>query len=324
MSKASKEEIENLRMMTKVAHLYHSKSLVQTEIAKSLGLSQARVSRLLAAAEENGIVRKIVVPPSGIFSEKEREIEASYGLSQVHIVDGEGEKDEELNESLGAAMGAVFNVLPLEGKTIGLTSWSRSLRSFVSSIELETRANAKYIVEMLGGVGDPSLQHKATNATEWLAKLTGATPLFLRVPGVVSSPIMKQALLEIDPHAQSAVDAFDNLDIALVGVGASQPSEPYRNGSNFFTDQQFEAARNAGAVGEINLRFIDIEGRAVKLDFDENVIGIELDQLKTVPIRVGVAGGKSKQDAVLAACKGRWINVLVTDSITADYLIKQK
>ena len=47
---------ESLRMMTKVAHLYHAKGLGQIEIAQRLGLSQARVSRLLAAAKEKGIV----------------------------------------------------------------------------------------------------------------------------------------------------------------------------------------------------------------------------------------------------------------------------
>lgn len=324
MSKASRAELENLRMMTKVAQLYHSKSMVQADIAKSLGLSQARVSRLLSAAEENGIVKKIVVPPTGIFSDVERAIESRFGLSQVHIVDGGGEPEEDLKESLGTALTAIFDVFPIEGKIIGLTSWSKSLRSFVSSIESSNRAKARYIVEMLGGVGDPALQHKATNATEWLAKLTGATPLFLRVPGVVSSPLMKKALLEIDSHAQSALDAFDQLDIALVGIGTSQPAESYRNGSNFFTDEQFQAARESGAVGEINLRFIDAGGVEVNLDFDDNVIGIELDRLKKVPLRVGVAGGKSKHKAILAACRGGWINVLVTDTITASFLLDEK
>ena len=37
----------SLRMMTKVARLYHSHGLRQTEIAARLGISQSRVSRLL-------------------------------------------------------------------------------------------------------------------------------------------------------------------------------------------------------------------------------------------------------------------------------------
>ena len=50
-------DVENQRVMTKVARLYHSRGVRQTEIASRLGISQARVSRLLRAAEEAEIVR---------------------------------------------------------------------------------------------------------------------------------------------------------------------------------------------------------------------------------------------------------------------------
>ena len=79
------ENVESLRMMTKVSHLYHSKSMVQTDIAKKLGLSQARVSRLLSSAEERGIVRRIVVPPAGLFSELERQIEEKFGICGAEV-----------------------------------------------------------------------------------------------------------------------------------------------------------------------------------------------------------------------------------------------
>lgn len=315
------DDFESLRMMMKVAHLYHSKSMVQTEIARNLGLSQARVSRLLSAAEAKGIVRRVVIPPHGFFSELERALENAYGLSQVHVVDGNGDSDDQLTDSLGTALSSIFQVMPIEDKVIGFTSWSRSLRSFVSSLDAASRAQAKTVVEMLGGVGDPALQHQATKATERLAKLTGAVPMFLRVPGVVSSPIMKQALLEHDSHAQSALDTLDYLNIALVGIGASYPSEHVRNGPNFYSDDQFREARDAGAVGEINLRFIDINGNKLGMDFESNVIGIELDQLRRVPVKIGVSGGPLKRDATVAACRGGWINILVTDSDTAEYML---
>ena len=36
-----------IRLMTKVAHMYHEQGIRQAEIAKTLHISQARVSRLL-------------------------------------------------------------------------------------------------------------------------------------------------------------------------------------------------------------------------------------------------------------------------------------
>ena len=50
------EQAESLRLVTKVARFYHVRGLRQIEIAERMDLSQPRVSRLLAQAEQLGIV----------------------------------------------------------------------------------------------------------------------------------------------------------------------------------------------------------------------------------------------------------------------------
>ncbi|HBY24682.1 MAG TPA: DNA-binding transcriptional regulator, partial [Propionibacteriaceae bacterium] len=52
--------LDELRLMTKVARLYHEKGLTQPQIAAQLLLSQARVSRLLKQAEALGIVQTVI------------------------------------------------------------------------------------------------------------------------------------------------------------------------------------------------------------------------------------------------------------------------
>jgi DNA-binding transcriptional regulator LsrR (DeoR family) len=64
---------EHLRLMTKVARLYHEHEIRQPEIARRLHISQARVSRLLKSAQEAGIVRTTVVVPEGVQTELEEE-----------------------------------------------------------------------------------------------------------------------------------------------------------------------------------------------------------------------------------------------------------
>ena len=54
---------EQLRLITKIAVLYHEEGMGQADISKKLNLSQARVSRYLKAAEGEGIVRTTVVQP---------------------------------------------------------------------------------------------------------------------------------------------------------------------------------------------------------------------------------------------------------------------
>ena len=315
-------DLDQLRMMTKVSHLYHNRGMVQSEIARTLGLSQARVSRLLSAAEEADIVRTVVVPPEGLNTELEERLEKEFGLLEVHVVDASGETEAQRTETLGRALANVFEILPIENKTIGFTSWSRSMRNFVSALGKLPHAKAKAVVEMLGGVGQPAIQHEATTATERLANYTDAKTLFLRVPGVVPSTSVKEAILETDPYAREALEALNEIDIALIGIGGGHVVAPLVAGDNFFTEAQFELAHSLGAVGEINLRFMDKNGVPIESELNDLVIGVTLEQLKRAERRIAVSGGESKHAALLAAVRGGWINVLVTDEESATYLLK--
>lgn len=312
---------EVLRMITKVAQLYHAKGLKQADIAERLGLSQARVSRLLAAAKEEGIVVSVVVPPAGLFTSLEREIEDKFGISQVHVVDNNGENEDELRYSLGVALTGIFQVLPLEGKSIGFTSWSRSMRSFVQELPPLARVKAAKVVELLGGVGSPALQNSATSATERLAMLTHSNPFFLRVPGVVSSSELMNEIVKPHSHSGKTLAEFSTLDIALIGVGDAGSSAYAHDDTNFFTKAQFDMARAQGAVGEINLRFIDAQGLPVITEAENQVIGISLKELRTVPLKVCICGGVSKRQATLAVARGKWADVLVTDLESAQFLL---
>ena len=63
--------LNELRLMTRVAQMYHVDGLKQAEISGVLHISQATISRLLKRAETEGIVRITITPPRGTFPELE-------------------------------------------------------------------------------------------------------------------------------------------------------------------------------------------------------------------------------------------------------------
>src|SRR5947209_10738758 len=77
--------VPDLRLMARVARLYHEERLTQTEVAHRLGITQVAVSRLLKKAEEHGIVRTTVVTPPGAFAELEELLEQKFGLDQAIV-----------------------------------------------------------------------------------------------------------------------------------------------------------------------------------------------------------------------------------------------
>lgn len=312
-------DIEQLRQMTRAARLHHVQGIRQTEIAEKMGISQAGVSRLLRLAEEHGIIRSIVVPPEGLYPDLEDGLADAFGLDAVYVVDVDPAEDG-IAQILGAA---AANCLAAEfegGPVLGFTSWSTTLREMARLIQPRLAGRIRSVVETLGDLGSPMLQHEADVATLQMAQAFGAEPVFLRAPGVSRSAALRDAALA-DAHLQKAVRLLDDIDIVFVGLGPADFHGPLEENDNFFSAEQLADVRAAGALGQLHQRFIDAAGQPVKTLLDDLVIGITLEQLRNAGRRIAVAGGKAKHGALAAALAGDWINVLVTDVESANVLL---
>ena len=311
-------DIDQLRLMTRAARMHHIEGERQTEIAEKMGISQAGVSRLLRMAEEQGIIRKIVVPPEGLYPDLEDGLIAAYGLEQAYVIDT-GSTEDGIGQILGAAAARCLTEVFAGGPVLGFTSWSTTLREMARLIEPHL-SGVKHVVETLGDLGSPMLQHEADVATLQIAQAFDAEAVFLRAPGVLPSRELRDAAMT-DTHIRKALRQLDDVDTVLVGIGPADFHGPLEASDNFFTAEQLAAVRAAGAVGQLHQRFIDSKGNPVKTPLDDLVIGITLDQLRNARRRIAVAGGAKKHEALAAALAGKWIDVLVTDVSSANYLM---
>ena len=125
-----------------------------------------------------------------------------------------------------------------------------------------------------------------------------------------------------DPNVSNTIELFERVTLALVGIGALEPSTLVASSGNVFSEQELKSVQKQGAVGDICLRFYDARGQAVRGALDDRVIGMTLDGLRRVQRSVAVCGGKRKFPAILGAVRGKWINTLVTDQYTAERLAK--
>jgi DNA-binding transcriptional regulator LsrR (DeoR family) len=314
-----------LRLTTRVASMYHERGLGQTRIAEQLGLSQARVSRLLKQAEKLGIVRITVHVPEGVHAEIEEQLEGRYALDELIVVetpDAALNDDELMNQALSSTVASYLELMVPTLKTIGVSSWSSALLAAVNAMRPTGPGETQSIVQVLGGVGFANAQRFATRLTERLAQLSKADAIFMLAPGVVTSLAAKAALLT-DPSVGQALGRFDQLSALLMGIGAIPPSRMLRESGNVFTDQDLADLRAAGAVGDVCMRFYDAHGRHVATPFDERVLGIGVEQIRRIRRRIGVAGGARKFEAIRAALRGGWISTLVTDLTTAQRLLAE-
>jgi DNA-binding transcriptional regulator LsrR (DeoR family) len=312
--------VEETRLMTKVAYLYYQQGLKQSLIAEQLDLSQATVSRLLKRAEAAGIVRISVNSPAGIYTQLENELCERYGLKASVVVHCDEENDELIVHHIGSAAAYYVETTIGKDEVVGLSSWSSALLAMVNAMHPLAKPTDAKVVQILGGVGNPSAEIYASRITERFASLVFGEAVHLPAPGVVSSSDMRNELLK-DQFIKEAVTLFDQVTLALVGIGSVEPSKLLASSGNVFSAEELDVLREAGAVGDICLRFFDSMGKPSLTTLDARVISITLEQLRACKRAVGVAGGMRKTEAIRGAIQGGWINVLITDHRTATRLM---
>ncbi|GAB2964716.1 sugar-binding transcriptional regulator [Streptomyces pseudoechinosporeus] len=313
---------EEIRLMTRVARMYHTEGVRQPQIAQRLGLSQARVSRLLRKAEQQGIVRITVSAPAGTHPELEGALQERYGLRLALVADVAEDAEHLILPELGAAAAYYLEATLRTGDVIGISSWSASLLAVVDHLQPVPGLSDVRVLQVLGGVGDPAAAEHATRLTDRMARVLHGKPVHLPSPGVAGSAASAKVLRE-DPFVAAGIALFPDITVALVGVGSLEPSRTLARSGNVFSPAELDRLRAAGAVGDVCLNFYDADGAPVDVGTAERVIGIGRDLLPAIPRCVAVAGGRRKTEAVRGALRGGLANVLITDRFTAERLVNE-
>jgi DNA-binding transcriptional regulator LsrR (DeoR family) len=308
------------RLLAKVSRLYYEQQFSEAEIAVRLHLSRPKVSRLLKDARQAGIVQIMIVPPPGIHTALETELEQVFQLQEAIVVEaGEPYHPDLSARSLGVAAARHLQESLQPGEVIGI-SWGKTLSWMVSAIRPQPTPRAK-IVQIIGGLGQPTANVHATDLSRRLAGALGCELALLPAPGIMDSRQSKEAVLS-DSHIQHALSLFKDITVAYVGIGAPTPDSVLVRDGSIITRAEIDQLVALGAVGDIALRFFDAQGDPLRSELDERVIGITLDELRHVDRVVGVAGGPGKLAAVRGALLGGYIDVLITDQRMARLLLE--
>jgi len=310
---------KELQMMLRAARLYYEDGLTQQQVADELSVSRPQVSRLLTRARAEGIVRITIVDPFVTFEEIEGRLVETFGLNQAVITAGEGLSRESLRRRIGiVAAEYLRNVLNDELK-VGI-GWGRTLHAVVEALSVEQRSGVQ-VFPLIGSMGQVTASFQVNDLARGLAEAFGGTWQALYAPAFVGEPRARDVLL-CHPDMKMVMETWDSLDMALVGIGyfASQ-----RQSSMFFADYIDEALLQAlekrKAVGDLCGRFFDIQGEQCILE--SGVIGISLERLRALDHVVGIAGGEEKVAAILGALRGGYLNVLITDIVTAQAVLER-
>ena len=295
-------------LATKAAWYYYMEDNTQAQIAEVMGVSRAKVIRLLEEARAQGIVQFSFRKNDSQRVSAEQLLIDRFGLKDAFVIPTPLDSSA-INQSI--AQGAAHYVsdhLREDGYlNIGYGDTVSRMLGFLA----KNREESLNVVSLTGGVSY-YLPSVGTTAYSMHLFLTPS-------PLVVSSRQVRDALLD-EKSLQDVSTMTEYADMSVVGIGAAvEGSTVLRNG--ILNEGELTVLKMQGAVGDVLNHFMDKDGNLIQTEIEDRVISTDLDKLRQLKNVVGVAGGKDKVTAIKAVLNGGYLNVLITDSDTAAELL---
>jgi len=310
---------EHLGLLTQVADYYYEHNLKQDEIAKRTGYSRSMVSRLLAEAREKGIVEVHINYPLRRCPDIEDALKQAFNLKIVRVISRDTSGYHQMLRNLGKMSARLVEELVGDGvKKIGV-AWGTALWEMTSALRKANYTDTR-IFQVIGAAGALDPEIDGPNLARLLSEALGGQYFTIPAPLIVESPATRDALLH-DPGIAHIMKEAASLDLALVGIGSMDPETSSWLRSGSLSRDQLIALTEMGTIGDVCGIIFDQKGNLQDLPIRKRVVGISATDLLNTPLKLGIAGGEMKTLPILGACRAGLVNCLVTDELSALFVL---
>ena len=349
---ASAADPGGLMRAYEAASMYYVQGETMEVIAHHLRVSRSTVSRLLARARQEGVVRVTLVQPGGAGSLEGRMTQA-FGV-RTHIVPVR-EGTTEIHRLQQVASVAAAHMVDLiealaeqasnggpqaqdpagsggEGSVQGRGSggvvvgvaWGTTMSEV--SAALPSRSVPGLTVVQLNGASDPV--REGPSAGEVLSRMRlslGARTISFPVPAFFDHVATREAMWS-ERSVKRVLAVTCRASLAVFGVGAldalngALPSQVYEGGHLTARDQA--VLRRQNVVGDVCTVLLRSDGSWRDVTLNARATGPTPAQLSRIPRRLCVAAGTGKARALLAALRARTATDLVVDDATARAVLE--
>jgi deoxyribonucleoside regulator len=309
--------IENKKFISKIARLYYIGNLTQQEIADNLNISRTKVSRYLDKARQERIVEIKINSPQEDYTDLEYKIEKKYKLKECIVVATHDRREDILRDMAGALSDVLKRIIK-DGDYFGI-GWGTSLKSIADYLDFGMKVDIK-VVPLIGGVGKVGTGIHTNSVARTLANKFGGISYVINSPAILDSSEAKE-IIENDSNAREIIDMSGKVSTAMVGMSDIGPQSTLIKTGNFKVEE-FDYLNSLGVVGDVNLIFIDENGKQIQGEINERIITTPIEKIKEIENVIGVGFGSKKLKVILGALRGGIINILLTDENTARGIVE--
>ncbi len=311
---------EQLRLIAQILTLHFKEELSQSEIATRLGLSSAKVNRLIKRGRALGMVQITINSPFLHQFEIERRLSKRWNLKNCLVVSSVTGNPETTLGHVGDAAGRMLLDTIRDGNTIAI-SGGKALSAMIANLPGDLAYDVE-VVPMTGCVQGHHYTDVNHIATELAQKLSGHATL-------IHAPLHTDTAAERDfmMSLKSVRDVMDNAreaDVAVFGIGAVVGE----NATYYEVQPASQAEQDrryaAGVRGEFLGHLIDQDGKVSGHAFNSRLVALPPQEVAKIPVTIGIASGVEKIQPIIAALNGGYLNSLVTDEQTAEAILNQE
>ncbi|MFC4638301.1 sugar-binding transcriptional regulator [Deinococcus hohokamensis] len=309
-------------LAVQVARLYYHQGLTTDAIARELGLSRPKVSRLLTLARRSGLVEIRIHDPQALPQSLEAQLRGRYPILTPHVVGvPPGSSEAVWLERVSVASARLLDTVLRPGQVVGL-AWGNTVDA-VSRVLTPRHVADLHFVQLNGSANarDFMSGFVTDTVTRFAGNYSARAHLF-PVPTFFDDPATRAAMWR-ERSVQHVVELQQRADVLLYSVGTLDPNSPsHVHVAGYLDSQEQDALRAQGVAGDIATVFYRADGRWEDLPINARASGPDLALTRRVAHAVCVVSGLAKVEALRAALRGGLMNTLIVDEITARALLQ--
>jgi DNA-binding transcriptional regulator LsrR (DeoR family) len=282
------------------------------------------------------MVHILVTPPSSIQELRglERRLKSHYPLQEVTVIPGRedvmdtgesADKESVVIACCHAAAQWLADTLK-NGDTLAVP-WGRVASYVAGQLNPAYTLRNLVTVPIVGVTGVTTHPYEANTIAAQIASVFGGQSLLLAAPAVVT-PAAYDVVTEI-PLVKRVLDQARRANVVITPIAAADPETSTIVRQGLATSQEVSYAMAHGAVGEIaSFWWFDGLGRLVEIP-NARPIGLGLNGLADVvrderKVVAVVAASRARVAPLKVALEQELVNVLVTDQVTAQELLRDE